>query len=137
MQLPLILQRNSRTRLIQGVAVGSVLTMVIGFGFAGWQLQGNAERRAGVRADAAVVAALAPICVEKFKSATDAKTTLVALNATNSWHRDDFVEKGGWATFAGNKEPNSGVAEACAKIFSATGNSGGGRRAQCLRASTR
>ena len=118
MPLPLILQRNSRTRLIQGAAIGSVLTMVVGFGFAGWQLQRNAERHADARVGAAVVAVLAPICVEKFNSAANAKTTLVALNATNSWHRDDFVEKGGWATFPGNKEPNSGVAEACARILS-------------------
>jgi hypothetical protein len=118
MQLPLILQHDSRTRLIQGAAVGSVLTMVIGFGFAGWQLAGNVERRAEVRVSAAVVAALTPICVEKFKSAANAKTTLVALNAVDSWHRDDFVEKGGWATFPGASAPNSGVAEACAKILS-------------------
>jgi hypothetical protein len=118
MQLPLILQHDSRTRLIQGAAVGSLLTMVIGFGFSGWQLAGNVERRAEQRVDAAVVTALTPICVEKFRSAADAKATLVAFNAIDSWHRDDFVEKGGWATFPGSKAPNSGVAEACARILS-------------------
>ena len=118
MQLPLILQGDSRTRLIQGAVVGSLLTMVIGFGFAGWQLATNVERRAELRVNAALVAALTPICVEKFKSAANAKTTLVAFNAVDSWRRDDFVEKGGWATFAGSTAPNSGVAEACARILS-------------------
>ena len=119
MPLPLILQAQLAYPPDPGRRRSArVLTMVVGFGFAGWQLQRNAERHADARVDAAVVAVLTPICVEKFNSAANAKTTLVALNATNSWHRDDFVEKGGWATFPGNKEPNSGVAEACARILS-------------------
>jgi hypothetical protein len=118
MRLPLILQGDSRTRLLQGAAAGGVLTIILGFGWGGWQMQSNAERIADKRVDAAVVAALTPICVEKFKSSADVKATLVALNATDSWQRDSFVEKGGWATFAGSKEPNSAVAEACAKILS-------------------
>jgi hypothetical protein len=118
MKLPLILQGDSRTRLVQGAATGAALTLIIGFGWGGWQMQSNAERAADTRVDAAVVAALTPICVEKFRSSADVKATQVALDATDSWRRDNFVEKGGWATFAGNKEPNSAVAEACAKILS-------------------
>lgn len=119
MKLPAILQGESRLRLVQGAVAGSALTIILGFGFAGWQLQTNAERRAELRVNAAVVAALTPICVEKFRSAADVKATLVALNATDSWRRDDFVEKGGWATFPGSGQPNSAVAEACAKALSA------------------
>jgi hypothetical protein len=43
----------------------------------------------------AVVAALAPICVDNFQHASDAKATLVALKATDSWNQDSFIEKGG------------------------------------------
>jgi hypothetical protein len=118
MNLPAILQGESRVRLIQGAVTGSVLTMILGFGYFGWQLQTNAERSADMRVNTALVAALTPICVEKFRNAADVKATLVALNATDSWRRDDFVEKGGWATFAGTGQPNSGVAEACAKVLS-------------------
>ncbi len=118
MKFPSILQGESRVRLMQGAVAGSVLTMILGFGFSGWQLQSNAERTAELRVNTALVTALTPICVEKFRNAADVKATLVALNATDSWRRDDFVEKGGWATFAGNGQPNSGVAEACAKILS-------------------
>ena len=64
----------------------------------------------------AVVAALTPICVDKFKQASDAKTSLAALKAVDSWQRDSFVTKGGWATFPGN-EPNRDVADACAKVL--------------------
>jgi hypothetical protein len=118
MQLPPILQGDSRVRLIQGAVVGSLLTMGLGFGLGGWQLQHNAERRAELRVNAAVVKALTPICVERFRQAADVKATTVALQATDSWHRDSFVEQGGWATFPGSKGPNDEVAQACAEALS-------------------
>ena len=119
MQLPLMLQGEQRTRLIQGAIAGSVLTMVVGFGWGGWQLQSSAHKAADLQTNKALVAALAPICVDKFRQAADVKATTVALNATDSWKRDTFVEKGGWATFPGAAEPNRDVAEACATILSA------------------
>ena len=66
-----------------------------------------------------MIAALAPICVDKFQRADDAKATLVALKAVDSWKQDAFVEKGGWATFPGS-QPNRSVAEACAKLLTPT-----------------
>ena len=116
MKLPPILQGDSLTRLLQGAAGGCVITLIVGFGWAGWTLQSNAQKMAEQSATSAVVAALAPICVDKFRQAADAKATLVALKATNSWKQDTFVEKGGWATFPGS-QPNQSVAEACAKIL--------------------
>lgn len=117
MNLPPILQGDSLTRLLQGAAAGCVITLIVGFGWAGWMLQSKAEKMAERSASSAVVAALAPICVDKFQHATDAKATLVALKATDSWKQDSFVEKGGWATFPGS-QPNQSVAEACAKLLS-------------------
>ena len=117
MQLPSILQGESRARLIQGAVAGSLLTMILGFGWGGWQLQSTSQKTADLQTNKAVVAALAPICVDKFRQAADVKATLVALNATSSWKRDTFVEKGGWATFPGSVEPNRDVAEACAQIL--------------------
>ena len=117
MQLPPILQGDSMTRLLQGAAAGCAITLILGFGWGGWQLQSKAEKLALQSTNAALIAALAPICVDKFQHASDAKATLVALKATDSWKQDTFVEKGGWATFPGS-EPNRMVAEACAKILS-------------------
>jgi hypothetical protein len=118
MQLPSILQGESRVRLIQGAAAGSILTMILGFGWGGWQLQSTAQNTANLQTTAAVVAALTPICVDKFEHAADAKATTVALHATDSWQRDTFVAKGGWATFPGSAQPNRDVAEACANMLS-------------------
>jgi hypothetical protein len=68
-------------------------------------------------ANEAIVAALAPICVEKFQSGPEAKATLAQLKAFDSWQRDTFIVKGGWATFPGHSEPNRNVAEACAALL--------------------
>lgn len=117
MNLPSILQGIELTRLMQGTALGVGLTLAAGFGLGGWQLQSKAEKQAKDSVNSALVAVLAPICVEKFQRAADAKATLTALKATDSWKQDTFVEKGGWATFGGG-EPNRNVAEACAKLLS-------------------
>ena len=117
MKLPPIIQGESLTRLLQGAGIGAVAAIILGFGWGGWQLGGTAEKIADERASSAVVTALTPICVDKFQHGADAKADLVALKATESWQRDSYVKKGGWATFPGS-EPNRDVAEACAKILS-------------------
>jgi hypothetical protein len=119
MKLPAILEGDSRTRLMQGAVAGSLLTMVVGFGWGGWTLGSTAARNAETSATQATVAALAPICAEKFHNAADSQAKLVALKAADSWKRDDFVTKGGWATFPGSKEPADGVAQACANLLTA------------------
>ena len=119
MQLPPFLQGDSVTRLLQGAAGGAVIAMVIGFNWGGWVLGGTAQKMADDGANRAVVAALAPICVDKFRHADEATAKLVALKKTDTWQQDTFIVKGGWATFAGNATPNRNVAEACANMLSA------------------
>ena len=101
-----------------GAAAGAVAISIVGFSVMGWTLGSTAERLAVARSESAVVAVLSPICVDKFQHAANATATLVTLKATDSWKQDKFVTEGGWATFPGN-EPNSNVAEACAKLLSA------------------
>jgi hypothetical protein len=36
MEIPSILQGHSRTRLLQGIAIGAVAALVIGFSWSGW-----------------------------------------------------------------------------------------------------
>ena len=117
MKLPPILRGESPKRLLQGAAGGAVIAMIAGFGWGGWQLGTTAEKLADQRASDAVVAVLAPICVDRFQHGAEATADLVTLKKTDSWQRDDFVVKGGWATFPGSK-PNDNVATACAKILS-------------------
>jgi len=118
MELPSILQGPSLTRLLQGAAAGAVATMIVGFNWGGWTLGSTVEKVAKERADSAVVTALVPICVNKFRQAADAAANLSELNKISyAWDRSAFVEKGGWATMPGAASPDSAVARACAEMI--------------------
>ena len=116
MQVPSMLQGESRTRLMQGIAIGAVASMVIGFSWGGWMTGGTAHRLAAERADIAVVAALTPICVEKFLQNSDAKANLAALQKISSnWEQGEYLEKGGWTTQPGATSSDYHLARACAE----------------------
>ncbi len=80
MQVPTMFQGESLTRLIQGMAIGAVATMFIGFYWGGWVTGGTAWKIAQQDAKNAVVASLAPICVDKFQRAENAPDKLIELN---------------------------------------------------------
>jgi hypothetical protein len=100
---------------IWGAVIGAAAISVLGFSSFGWTLGSTAERVAQERAQTAVVAVLAPICVEKFQHQADASAKLVEFNKAASWDRRSIIEKGGWATLPGNDGPNMAVATACAE----------------------
>lgn len=99
-----------------GAAGGAIVLAILGFTWGGWVTGGAAETLAKTRAATAVVAALTPICVEKFRQTVDASAKLAEMKKTNySWEQSKFVEEGGWATMPGSTEPNSAVARSCAE----------------------
>jgi hypothetical protein len=116
MQVPSILQGESLKRLLQGAAVGAVATMVVGFTWGGWMTGGTANRLTAERADIAIVAALTPVCVEKFLQNSDAQANLVAIKKIPSyWEQGEYVQKGGWATQPGATSSDYHLARACAE----------------------
>jgi alpha/beta superfamily hydrolase len=102
-----------------GAVGGAIALAIAGFTWGGWVTGGRAEADATQRANSAVVVALAPVCVEKFKHAADAPANLIALKKADSWAQADFVEKGGWAMVYGTNPPEqlSAVARACASLL--------------------
>jgi alpha/beta superfamily hydrolase len=102
-----------------GAAAGAVALAVIGFSWGGWTTAGKAQVAARTQVDDAVVAALAPVCVERFQRAGDAPAKLVALKAVSDYERSTFIEKGGWAGVAVKDMPDrvSAVARACATLL--------------------
>ena len=109
---------DSPKRLFQGLAVGVIGTLIIGFGWGGWNLGGTVEKKLETASRTSLVTALAPICADKFERAAKADNDLVVkLNAVSSWQRDDYLMKAGWATFPGGAEPDRGVADACAELL--------------------
>src|SRR5688572_28237578 len=102
-----------------GAAGGAFVMTVVGFAWGGWVPGGRADTDATQRANAAIVAALAPVCVERFQRAGDVAANLPALKKIDSWSQGDFVEKGGWAMTPGSKpyDQVSAVAKACAVML--------------------
>jgi len=103
-----------------GVVVGALGMMIIGFSWWGWVLGSTAERMATERAGAAVTAVLVPICVERFMGQADAAVKLEEFQRSASWQQSQLIEKGGWATATGSKDPNSAVARVCAQQLANT-----------------
>src|SRR4029434_5445105 len=93
-----------------GAVIGAVGIMIVGFSWWGWTTGYTAQSIARDRADAAVVAALTPLCVASFLQQPDAEVKLAELQKTSSWQQSQSVEKGGWVTPAGRRTPNSGRA---------------------------
>ena len=122
MKVPLFLspfvEGDSPKRLFQGLAVGVIGTLIIGFGWGGWNLGGTVDQKMETASRTSMVTALAPICADKFERAAKADNDLVVkLAAVDSWQRDSHLMKTGWATFPGGAEPDRGVAEACATLL--------------------
>jgi hypothetical protein len=101
-----------------GAAAGAAALAFIGFLFAGWVTGGKAAEIARQQSDKAVIAALAPICVDKFRRAKDVDENTGKLMAISlGWEKGTYISQGGWATLPGNSEPHSGVAQACAELL--------------------
>jgi hypothetical protein len=68
-------------------------------------------------AEDAVVHRLTSICVTAAKHDPARDKKLKELKDTGEWERRDYVQKAGWATMPGDAEPDSKVADECAKIL--------------------
>jgi hypothetical protein len=116
MQVPSMLQGDSRKRLLQGAVAGAIATIIVGFNWGGWTLGSTAAKAAKDRADAEVVSVLAPICVHQFRHAANAGERFEELSKLSySWDRDAFVEKGGWAVMPGSDKADPAVVKTCAE----------------------
>ena len=102
-----------------GIAGGAIALAIIGFTWGGWVTGARATADATQRANTAVVVALAPVCVERFKGTAEVSANLAALKLVDSWSQGAYVEKGGWAALPGSNSPEqlSAVARACAALL--------------------
>jgi hypothetical protein len=116
MQVPSILQGESLKRLLQGAAVGAVGTIVVGFGWGGWSLGSTADKMAKEQSERSVVAALAPVCADKFRALPDAEAKTVALSKADSWKRGEEFPKD-FVTLPGESYPSSALVYACSTLL--------------------
>jgi len=118
MDMHAILKGDSLVRLGQGAVVGAIATMVVGFYWGGWVSGKTAESNAASRVNTALVQAYGPVCIERFKQQPNVEAKWVELTKIDSWRRDDYIKKTGFATPPGSEVPNSAVADACAEALS-------------------
>src|SRR5437660_4605686 len=98
-----------------GAAGGAVVWWaVLAFGF-GWTSAGTTRKIANELAEKSVIAALAPVCAEKFNAQADVIAKRVALGETRPWQRRDLFPKE-WVTLPGGSYQNSDLVEACSDI---------------------
>jgi hypothetical protein len=116
MQLPSMLQGESPTRLLQGAVAGALASMFVGFYWGGWSLGSTADKMAKERSELAVIAALAPVCADKFRALPDAEEKQVALSKADSWRRRDEFPKE-LVTLPGESYPNSALVDACSTLL--------------------
>jgi hypothetical protein len=116
MQVPSMLQGESLTRLLQGAALGVVATVVVGFGWGGWSLGSTANKMANEQSERAVVAALAPVCADRFRALPDAAAKTVALSKADSWKRSEEFPKE-FVTLPGETYPSSALVYACSTLL--------------------
>ncbi len=99
-----------------GMGVGAIVLLIVIFS-AGWVVtSGSAQAKAEEMSENAVVDRLAPICVAQFQQDPNKEERLKELKKRDSYGQDnrrDFVEKQGWATMPGAKEPDSNVSVEC------------------------
>ncbi len=98
----------------------AILTMMIGFSAGGWVTGATVAQRVEAASEQAVAKLAASICANRFMAAADAQDQLAQLREIDSWRQDDFIEKGGWVTFANMERPVEGAADMCAEQVLAT-----------------
>jgi hypothetical protein len=112
--------RPTKTVTVWCCVASAVLTMIVGFGWGGWVTGGTARQTAEAMAHDAVVQRLAPICVVQSGRDPAKGPKLIGLKDESAWQRGEYVEKLGWATMPGEREPDRKVAEACAMLLMPT-----------------
>ncbi len=118
MRVPSIFQGESLKRLLQGAVVGAVATIFVGFYWGGWSLGSTADKMAREQSRLAVVAALAPVCADKFRAQPDAAAKTVALSKVYPWNRaKDFPKE--LVTLPGETDLSSALADACYALLMA------------------
>ena len=101
-----------------GLGVGAIVLLIVIFS-AGWVVtSGSAKAEARQMAAQAVLDRLAPIAVAQFMQDPNKEELLKEMKKLDSWgenNRSNYVQKQGWATMPGEKEPDGQVADEVAR----------------------
>jgi alpha/beta superfamily hydrolase len=101
-------------------AAGGIVAgmLVLSYGF-GYMSNTTAQRIADAQTEKAVVAAMTPVCAEKFRALSDvaARTAILVANSDNTYlMRPAFKDEEALVTLPGKTYPESDLVGACAKL---------------------
>jgi len=90
MKIPAIFQGAARTRLLQGIAVGTVATVTIGFIWGGWVTGESARIMRAAAETSGRMSVLVPLCVTQFTAADGA---IARFKTTSVYFRESLVSE--------------------------------------------
>jgi len=97
-----------------GMVIGAVVLLIVTFS-TGWVVtSGSAKAEANIMVTDAVMNRLAPIALAQFMQDPNKVERLKEMRNLKSWgenSRSDYVQKQGWATMPGEKEPDVQVSD--------------------------
>jgi hypothetical protein len=88
MNMPAILQGDARKRVLQGIAIGAVATIAIGFIWGGWVTGDTARSMSAISENSGRMSVLVPMCVAQFTAADGA---VAKFKAASSYSKDTVV----------------------------------------------
>jgi len=109
----MIMERNERIlTYLAGAFIGSLITMMIGFGLGGWLTEKSATRMASEFSRAGLTAAFVPFCTQRAKNDPEFEVTLARIRKADHINRTKILLHAGWATMSGGSADYV-VAQAC------------------------
>jgi len=90
MELPTLLQGESRSRLLQGIAIGGVATVTIGFIWGGWVTSERASIMSVAAESSGRMSILVPLCVSQFTAADGA---IARFKTTSAYSKENLVSE--------------------------------------------
>ena len=104
---------------LYGAGAGAIIAVALGFTLGGWTTSGTAQRNVSDAASSAVLAIMTPYCVAQ-AGAPEGASVIAEIKGTRNFSAQKaMIEKAGWATPFGFKEPVPSVADACLRTISA------------------
>lgn len=101
--------------LFWACVASAIATAGVGFKWGGWVTGNTARAMAATGAEEARVQLAVASCLVRFNQAADTGGRLARLQKTDSWMRGGYMEKAGWVTLVGLKDPVSNAGEKCAE----------------------
>ena len=97
--------------------MGAIAAMFVGFSWGGWSLGSiTVYKMAKEQSERAVVAALAPVCADKFRALPDAEAKTIALSKVEAWKRGEEFHKE-FVPLPGETYPNSVLVDGCSTLL--------------------